>query len=445
MPYSQFTLDQIIGQVGTLLDDPSHLYWTEDEIELAVDEGLLYWGALTSYWRSRGAFNISPSNNSPFYDLSVKLPALRTRSWTLNKMVRDIQFMCLENASGTAGTGMSGQISVASILQAIARARNRFVLDTHLPLTVHSAFAPVAPPDGLVSFPQASVFVHRVSWQDSGGAWTTLWREDSWAEDHADPTWTTSPTSPRSWSEAELAPLSLQLMPSPQASGALEALTVDSLDIDITDPNATFNVPDEWVHAVKYAALSDMFSAESQNKDPLRAQYAEQRYQQSIAFAKDARSIIRLLSGNVPLPSDSMAALDAGAAYWRNQSGPPLLSGILYDIAAFAPGVADQTYGVTADVVRSAPLPTRTLLADPSNYLQLGEEDIDNLIDYVTHVLAFKCGGTEFTSTIPGYDGFMGAVAGRKGINAAKIRYFTPLFGQAQKEWAERPDKVASA
>lgn len=463
--YTQTSLDQLISQISTLLDDPGAVYWTAPEITLAVQEGMRVFGAYTNYWRNRGSFQATPAGSGlwssatfpwgpnffpwqyvssfPWYDLSLQLPTLRTRTWTLQQMVQDIQFMCLEAANGISGAGMSGQITITSILQAISRGRNRFVLDAHLPISIHGVFASPPPPEGLVTFAQSSVFVHRASWMDMpGGAWTNLWREDAWSVDKGNPQWTTEPSSPLQYSEAELAPLKLQMSPAPVNEGVLEALTVDSIQMDLTNPNATFGVPDEWVHAVKYAALSDMFSAQSQNSDPLRAQYAESRYQQAINLARNARSILRLLVNNVPVNLDSLANLDAGQATWRNQVGQPTVAGCLYDLFTLSPGTVNQVYGVSVDLVQSAPIPV-----NGSDFIQLGSEDIDNLIDYVTHVLTFKCGGKEFTGTFSGYDGFMGAVAGRNGINAAKIRYLEPLFGQPQAEWAARPDalKVSGA
>ena len=440
MAYSQLTLAQLSAQLGVLLDDQNSLYWTDGygsaagDKQYAIWDALRVWGAYTNYWRTRGTFNLTVGQS--FYDLSVVLPALRTRTWTLDALCKEIQYMCLEAANGISGAGMSGQISVGSILQSIQRARNQFVIDAKFPYTYHSTLA-AAGSGGIVQFPQSSVYVHRASWQDSvSGAWTNLWREDAWAVDHADPTWTQTPGAPVIYSESELSPLEMQLVPAPAGSGTLDALTVDSLQIDITNPNATFAVPDEWIHAIKFAALQDIFSAESQNKDDLRAQYAQMRYDQAMNLARDGRSILRLLYAGSPLPIDALQAIDAGMYAWRNQPGPPQMAGVLYDFAAFVPGAPDAAYGVSADVVQSAPLPTA-----PTDFIPVGYEDIPHLIDYITHVLTFKCGGKEFKDSFAQYDSFMNAVQARGRINAAKIRYLTPLFAQPQKEQAARPDR----
>lgn len=436
MAYTQYTLAELAVQLGVLLDDTSERYWVRAEKYYAIWEALRYWGAITSYWRARGTFNLTSSPAPvPYYDLSTALPTLRSRAWTLDQMVQEVQYQCLEAANGISGTGMSGQISVASILEAISGARNQFVIDMQLPYSYHAAFA--APGGGgMVEFPQASVYVHRAAWQDNlSGTWTTVRREDAWAIDRANPEWTLNPGQPQVFSESENAPLRLQLAPAPAASGVLEAITVDSLIIDTTDPAATFEVPDEWVHAIKYAALAQILSAESQAKDVVRAQYASMRYQQSVELAREARSIMRVMLENVPLPIDSFAAIDAALPYWRNQVGQPYIGGVMYDFLVVAP-LPNLAYGVAVDVVRSAPLPAA------GDYVQIGAEDLDHILDYARHNLTFKCGGKEFESTFQQYDDFMTAAAARGRINKAKIRYLVPLLGQAQKEDAERPNMM---
>lgn len=449
--YQQVTLDSLITEISTLLDDPTQVYWVPEEIKLAIFEALRVWGALTSYWRSRGTFNLDPSQATPWYDLGEIFAAgatfpFRTRSTTLDQLTREIQYMSLEAANGISGAGMSGQITISSILQALQRARNRFVLDAHFPLSLATLFGGPPPPEGIFQFSESAVFVHRVGWQDypggvgsgAGGQWANLWREDSWSMDKGfSGLQGLTPGLPASYSEASLAPLQFEILPIPQNEGSAEALIVASKRLDLADPLSLFSVPDEWAHAVKYAALSDLYSAESQNKDPLRAQYAEMRYQQAIAFAKDARSIIRLAANGQPLITDSLAALDAGSCYWRNQTGPPQSAGLAYDWIGINPGVPSSASSITADVVAVAPLPVLG-----GDFLPLGQEELDNIIDYVTHVLTFKCGGQEFTGTFPGYDSFLQSVAGRNSINAAKVRYLTPLFATPQQEWQRRPDQL---
>lgn len=437
MPYSQYTLNSLSVQISTVLDDFDQRYWTEQEIHYAIWEGLRVWGALTNYWRQRGAFTISAGQ--PYYDLSEQLPALRSRNTTLDSVDKDIQLMLLESGFDIGGSGMSGQTTPAAILYAIQQARNRFVKDAIFPFSLPQ-IQPVTETDGQITLPEDCIYTHRVAWQDlTSGTWGNLWQEDIWSADHNMQLWTQGPGTPQSYSESEFAPLILQLYPAPAAIGNIETLNVKSLQVNLGDPAATFDIPDEWMHAVKYAALAELLSADSQLNDPLRAQYAQMRYDQAVEAAKLGRSVMRLTLNGIPLPIDSFAALDAARPTWRNQTDRPDTAGVLYDMLAFAP-VPDQDYGVTADVVRSAPLPVQE--TDP---IQLGPEDIQHLIDYCLHVLMFKCGGNEFKATFPEYDSFMKAAAMRGKINEAKIKYLTPLFGQPQKDQQENPDRMEGA
>lgn len=450
MGYTNTTLTQLITQISTLLDDTQAKYWTQPEIQSAVYEALLVWGAYANYWRARGQFGITMSDvqtQNPYYSLPAKLPTLRRVSITINDVIMDIQRMLLEPANGYLGSGMSGQIQVQAITTAVADARNRLVQDVRFPISA-TQLNNVFPSDGVVDMSdpsdQLTVYAHRLVWKDTlGGVRTVLWREDEWAADHGLPLWPQSPATPYSYSEATMAPLRLQLVPPPSNSGVVEMLRVTSLDLLSTfSPTALLNVPDEWAHAIKYAALSQLLNSDSQIKDETRAQYAESRYQQAVALARDARSVLRVTVNGTPLMLDTITAIDAGVYYWMNQTSKPYAAGALYDMIALAP-VPDTTYGIGVDVVQTAPLPT---LIGPTTdqQIQVGEEDLDHIKEYTLHVLAFKCGGTDFTSTLARYDSFMKAVGVRNAGIAAKVRYLAPLFAQPQKEWGVRPDYVES-
>lgn len=446
MPYTQLTLAQFIPQVSSLMDDRSQLYWTAPEIQSAVYEGLQVWAAHTAYWKKRGAVTIGPFSqpftgptpSASYIDLSAQFPALRSRTYTLQQMVQRIQWMLLENPGGISGPGMSGQVPVAAILNAIQYARNRFVIDTRLPITYHAQ--PYASPDGLgmVTFQQTSAYVHRAVWQDIGGAWSPLWRQDSWAVDRGLPLWTTDPGVPYAYSEAENSPLQLQLVPPPIRAGNLEALTVDSLMMNLNASSSIFGIPDEWVHGVTYGALSQLLTNGAQIADPLRAEYAEMRYTQCTAGAALARSVIRGLINGQPANLVPLSEVDAGTYNWVNQYGPCDLLGVLYDIVVPVPGLLSLPTGLSFDMATSAPLPAL------SDYIQLGDEELGELTNYVMHTLLFKCGGLEFKQSLGLYDSFMKAAANRNFITASKIQYLSAVLGQPQAEWDFRPDRETS-
>jgi len=419
-----------------MLDDETEQYWVRQEKYYAIWEAMYVWGAYTSYWRKRLEF-YTRTNGDPYYDMSVVFPIYRPRNWTLNQLVQDIQYMSLEAPNGITGAGMSGQISIESVLLSVSKAINKFFLDARIPYAVNTGVPSPVPGESPVAMPQNVAILHRCMWQDTAsGRWYTLWRQDAWSVDRGYPTWTTEPGMPVGFSESEQSPLQVEIYPAPTNVGKLEAITVDTQVVDTTNAGQIINCPNEWIHAIKYAALGDLFSNESQNVDPLRAKYADTRYAQSIMAVASARSIIRATSSNTPMPIDSLAAIDSSMPYWRNQAGTPVVGGVMYDILAVAP-ISDTAYPITVDLCISAPIP---LAGD--EFVQLGKEDMRQILDYAGHVMTFKCGGKEFENTFDQYDGFMKAVEGRNQLTAAKIMYLSAVMGQAQKETTERPDKV---
>ena len=111
----------------------------------------------------------------------------------------------------------------------------------------------------------------------------------------------------------------------------------------------------------------------------------------------------------------TLTSLDAGYPYWRNQTGPPNTAGVLFDTIALNPGITDQAYSVSVDLVQPAPIN----MSDATQPLQLGDEDIAHIINYALNYLMLKTGGTEFKSTFDNYDSFMSAVSQRGKINQA--------------------------
>src|SRR5262249_60112836 len=107
-------------------------WWSADEIARAIREGLLYWGALTAYWRTRNAF--STTAGSFFYDLALEFPADRARTYGYQNITKEIQYALLEPANGISGTGMTSQFQITQITAAEQRARNQFVIAARISL-----------------------------------------------------------------------------------------------------------------------------------------------------------------------------------------------------------------------------------------------------------------------------------------------------------------------
>lgn len=441
MPYEQYSIASLVAEIAGLIDDPTYIQWKYQEIRYGVIEALRYWGAITSYWRARGSF--STAAGQPWYDLSVQLPVLRPRTVTFNDLALEIDYHCFELPGGVAGTGLSSQFTISSILTSIARARNRFVMDAGLPLTV-SQQPITAPPDGRFFVDENICYLRHGYWLDTpSGAWSPLRSTDAWAQDSYSPLWTLEPGVPFAFSQSVTRPLEVQLFPAAINDGTVEWVTANTLNFPVIQAGTLLGIPDEFAHAVKYAALGDLFSMDGESFDPRRADYCDQRYQQTVAIARNHKSVARVQVNNVPIGMSTLTMLDNANPRWRMSGGKPTNCGCDLDLLAFA-AVPNSDFGITCDVLQSAPIPIHD-----GDFLQIGREVIPLIIDYVQHYLSLKLAGIEFFANMPLYDGYVAAAKSKNTIQSKQIKFMGPLFGmpgrENTQEMGETSDKAGTA
>lgn len=428
MSYAQITRAAFRTELAQALSDSGNVYWAADELNRALNEALLCWGALTTYWTSRGIFSTVAS--TAFYDLSAQLSTLRTRAYSFSELTREIQYHLLEPANGVSGASMTDQFAVGQITAALERRRNQFVIDSRIPLTFAIVNGP-APSVSTVVLSDDVALITRAAWKDgTTGITTPLRRSDSFGAQSYDPVWSLNPGLPRSYSQAEAMPGAMILIPPPLASGSIHLTYAQTLDLTVADATS-FAVPDEFAWGLKYGALEEVLATNSQGYDPIRSRYCTERYKAAVEVAAMHRSILRVESNGTPLPLATLAELDSGRPYWQTGSGAPQVAACAYDLLAFykVPGAA---YSITCDVAQAAPLP-----AADGSYIQVGREEMPYIFDYCRHILMLKIGGTEFVQSMPLYDNFLRGAMQRNQLLAAKARYLTPLFTVPERQEAQ--------
>ncbi len=430
MSYTQYTRAAFTTELAQSLSDPGNVYWAVDELNRALNEALLLWGALTSYWTTRQIFSTAAS--TPFYDLSTEFPTLRARSYTFNQLTTEIQYHLLESPSGVAGTGMTDQFTIGQITSALSRRRNQFVIDSRIPLTFATVPAP-APPVNTIQLDNSVALISRAAWIDAAtGIVTPLRRTDSFAAQSFSPIWNLNPGRPYAFAQAEAMPGAVVLVPPPLASGAVHMTYAQTLALTVA-AGTSFAIPDEFAWALKYGALYEILSTNSQGYDPIRTRYAQERYAAGIELAARHRSLIEARCNDILLPLATLGQLDSGKPFWQTGTGRPAIAACAYDLLAFYK-VPDTLYSITCDLVQSAPLP-----ASDGSYIQVGREELPYLFDYCRHILQLKLGGTEFVQSMPLYDNFLKGAAQRARLLTVKARYLTPLFSQPMTQEQELP------
>lgn len=381
------------AQLRERLGVPNNPYWLDAEIEGYVIEALRTWNTLTKHWRTRVTFNASPG--ILFYDLSNPVytsPLLLPYTVRELDLIPTLEYHLIEPATPTVWTGTE-MFTLQDLVEAIQRRRDQFLIDTGCTLQQYTL--PItASPVARFQLSPAVIDVRRISFQNFDSRYFQMVREDEFALASWLPLWDRAARlQPKAWSISVTPPFQLQLAPAPQTIGILQMLVVatgPALDPAI---GVVLGIPDDLTWIVKWGALADLLGKDSPARDPVRANYCEQRYTAGVEIARLYATVLNAQVNGRQVRVESVFDLDSHAPNWHNTIGQPNRVAMASCNMLALNKQPDVDYSITLDVVESAPV------SDVNADLGLSPAVADALIDYAEHIAAFKMGGFEFDAT----------------------------------------------
>lgn len=433
--YGYITFAQAKAQLAERLGDSSFIHWSNTELGLYIIEALTTWQALTGYWRDRGIFPLTPG--VPFYDLPTLLTdsggnLMLQMAVTDAQVVPLIEYHLLEPPT-IPYTGTT-QFNLAEITGALQTNRDNFLVETGAVVT-HSVVPVPGAPIGRFPVDDHVIDVRRCAWlpnvPGSNLAHLPLWMSDEFSAGATIPGWNLNPDTPESYSIVGPPPLQVQLIPPPIDSGQIDLLSVDSgaaLDPTI---GVALGIPTNYVWAVKWGALADLLSQDGEPRDDFRANYCRQRYDEACELARKMPVILTTALDEVQVLPSAVADLDALRPDWAASTGVPDSVGIAGQnlVAVAPPPDALAPYSFRADVVRNAVVPIVG-----GDFIQIGREYIDEIINEAHHLALFKDGGQEFADTVPLHQSFIKSAAGYNERLLAMSIYLNCMAEQSNKE-----------
>lgn len=443
MTYTHTRFSDLKTSLAARLGDPNNVFWSDPELGIRLIEALRMWNAYTGYWRDRAQF--ATTVGEAFYDIPAKVPNLRGYSVTGQSTFIDIEYHLLENP-GVPWTG-TDQFNQADVQVAIQRRRDQFLVETGCVITRSPLFT--APPAqiGCVPLPTDKVIdIRRLTWTSLDNVVAQLWRTDEFALTGFAINWPQNVSNssiplngPGMYSVSTTPPLTIQLAPPPQDDGQLQMWSVNSgTPVDLN--NSLLGIPDDFAWVITLGAMADVLSADGQGRDDVRVKYCDQRWKEGIELARMSISVVQARINDVPLTMGSLKALDGFRPDWQNTSGMPdsvAMAGLNLMALAYVP---NDVYSVNVDVVRNAPLPT-----GDNDYVQIGREFLDVILDEAQHACTFKEGGLEFITALPLYQRFTQAAMLQNDRLRANARFMQALDNRAWLEEANRPRLLKAA
>jgi len=441
--YNYITLAQAQQQLANRLYDSGMVFWSPAELTLYLQESLRTWNALTAYWR--GDFTFQSAQGVNWYDLTdtTNLPnTLRPLTLHDTDLYTILQLHLLEPTTWNPYVGGSLQFSADDFLEAVQRRRDEILSVTACRMTLRLVPA-VA---GRIQLADTVIDVRRMAYLPNAvfsQLNSIVWPEDAWAEQSFNRNYTiASAGTPFAYLLSTQPPISFDVDVPPAYGGNYELLTVEA-GAALTIPTPTLlSIPDDWTPVIKWGALADLLSRESNAKDLPRAAFCEQQYRMGLAALANAPALLALRIDNVPVLIDSVRNADLYTTGWETatQGRPSAALHAGLNLIALAPAPDVGPYSLTATVVQNAPMPVA-----PTDPVQVARDDLDAILDYAQFLAAWKQGGEEFLRSMQLLQRFMKQAAMYNGKLLEIAEFNSMLLNLSQLEQGTNPTMTPSA
>jgi len=436
MAYSAVTFGQLVTELSNRLYDPTNQFWSVAELQQRLSDALRAWNIATAQNQQWYSLSVSNTGNAPWYDLQTLAGSPRLCTLYDTDIYSRLQYMLLESQQADAAV-LTSQFTSNMLVQAVQAKRDEFLFRTSTTRTVRNLN--VTPNTSTVSLPGTVIQVERAYWMPKqGNTAYPLYRTDQFSRAAFYPTAGQTASSPVVYSSGIEPPLTMEITPPPGVNGTVEALTIETqAALSATSPTLLY-LPDDFVPAIAWGALADLLDTNSEASDPQRADYARKRFEMYCELVSGYPFVMGARVNGVDVMVESVEALDIYNPVWRT----PVVT---QPIVAFA-GQNLICYPTTSNVNiavlvnGSANLPVVS-----GDYIQLGAEAIDAVLDLAQHEAQFKQGFYETNSTMNLFKNFLNIAAKKNAKIASLSTYKDFIYGNlnvAEKLFA--PTEVTS-
>lgn len=462
MPFSYVQLQAAAQQVANRLYDSSFVFWTYDEIVLYIQEAMQTWNCYAQYYRGDFVFDTASNAigygdggygeggyggssaviSSTWYDLTQVSTSLRPFTQTDFNLYTIMEYHLLEPPTGPVWTG-TDMFTINDLTQSLQRRWDEIL--SVAGCTISQSIQAAIPTTTRNFLNDLTIDVRRVAWfptpvSDTDPALpSVMWQEDIWSQESFEDGYTTYPQGvPFTYAISSTPQLTFDTDVVPNQPGYYELLKVNASGyvFNVSAPT-TINIPTDFCWVLKWGVLADLFAKESEAKDVMRAAYCNQRYKQGLRLLQESPALLQFRINNQTLWIDSVKNADEFSTDWQAQTqGTPMTTYVAgLNLIALSPEPEDDvTYSATATVLQNAPIP---LL--PTDFVQIGRDEYDVIIDYAQHLAMLKNGGEEFTRTKDLYARFVRQAAYYNSKLTEMGEFKQEIYGTSQREEITNP------
>lgn len=431
--YSGTTFLSLRNALALRLNDANKVFHTDDELKLHVQDAIRFWNCLTGDQKVKYALTVIP--NVVWYDLNVINGSPRQATLTSQDIFLRLTYSLLEPPSNQAAVTTS-QFSQNDLVQSVQRKRDEFLFKTGCTSTVE----PLAVNAGVstIVLPQSVIQVrNQAYWLPTIGTGSPVFKSDEAAASYFGQSSAYSPGPPVGFSAGMEPPLTLELTPAPDVDGTLECLTIESGASLSPSPGIVIPFPQDFIPGLTWGALADLLSMGLEKQDLQRAAYARQRFDEYVALMESFPFVFSSRVNGVPLTVDAVETLNFFSPNWRTVSANPSNVGLSGRNLVCYP--TSQTQQIVLLMCANATVPTLD-----GDFVQLGDEILDTVLDEAQANAMQKCGGLEAQQAGELHGNIVKLAAQRNAKVRAMACFRDILYGRTMRENAITPMEVAA-
>lgn len=403
--YTHTTFGEMKARLAELLGDPQKIFYVDIELGRYIIEALRWWGLVAQYFRESA--RLTTVAGQAFYDVTTDVydatgtSLLQSLTVTDRELINDLNYNLMEPriTDWTLGWPGSEQFSLDEIARVVEENRDSLLKQSGCLL--YGEDYVVAGAQQRVFLNERVIQVMRAAIEEDGGAGPL----PMWAADLAQMQATAfagwpEVGRPKSYVTSYTPILATDIYPPARTQATMRCDVVRAgVGLDPGVAASTLGFPDDASWIVKYAAMDDLVGGDGLGRAPALSQYAEQRWTEALRDLAGYQSVVWASVGGRRVTVSSLAQLDAQRPAWQQSEGAPRSLHLLnWNRVAVNP-VPDGEYVIELEVVRKAPIPT-----SDDDYVQVGREQLDALLDYAQHVAMIKCQGQEFRESFALYE-----------------------------------------
>jgi hypothetical protein len=424
MPYAQITLGQMVTELSLRLYDPGMSFWSQAELIQRIQDALRFWNFLTAQNQQWFSLSVTESGG-PWYDLQTIAATPRTVTLEDADVYSRIQYHLLEEQLAEAGV-LTSQFTPSMFVQATQGKRDEFLFRTSATRTVENLN--VTPNISTLSLPDTVIQVERAYWlPNTGGTPYPLYRTDQFSRSAFGPLAGSSPSNPQVYSSGIEPPLTMELTPPPGFPGSVELVAVETqAPLSAATPTLLY-LPGDCVPCIAWGAIADLLDSNAEASDSQRAAWARNRFEMCCEYIASYPFIMGARVNGIDTMVNSVEGLDTYLPSWRTPvATPPVVAFDGQNLICYPTTVSAE---ISLLINGNANIP-----AVVGDYVQIGAEAYDAILDLAQHESMFKMGFYELNATMPLLKNFLAIAAKKNDKVSALATYRDVMYSEMDSD-----------